>query len=76
VEAHCAGDERTILRTFLNSRPFPPEDEDSEIEKLLPLDEALARFAISERQIAQASGKWNACPVAPPSVRSEVVQDR
>jgi hypothetical protein len=56
-----------IPRILVNHGPFPPEDESAEIQAILPLERALQDGKISERQLAQASGKWQANPCEPES---------
>jgi gamma-glutamylcyclotransferase (GGCT)/AIG2-like uncharacterized protein YtfP len=60
VEAHWGGDQGVLARRLVNRGPFSPSDEASQARDLLPLEKALAEGRISERQIAQVSGLWNA----------------
>jgi hypothetical protein len=64
VRAHVEERETDIARLIANRGPFPPENEEAEIQAILPLDCALREGRISERQLAQASGKWHVNPAS------------
>jgi hypothetical protein len=62
VRAHVGEREMDIARAIANRGPFPSKHEEEEIQAILPLDSALLEGRISERQLAQASGKWHVNP--------------
>lgn len=64
VSEHCGTDEYAVARHIVNRGPMPPADEDVAIRRLLPLDVALASGRISERRLAQYSGRWNVEPAS------------
>jgi gamma-glutamylcyclotransferase (GGCT)/AIG2-like uncharacterized protein YtfP len=61
IEQHTDGDERTVAEKLCSFLPFSMADDRQEtIEDLLPLRQSLEKGVISERRLAQVSGKWNA----------------
>lgn len=61
---HCAGaKEEQLARRIVGQHPFPPVNSlTAAAQELMPLREAFANGTISERQLAQASKKWNVIP--------------
>lgn len=61
IEQHIDGNERAVAEKLSSFLPFSMADDRQEtIENLLPLRKSLEKGVISERRLAQVSGKWNA----------------
>ena len=59
AQAHCGANEEAIARHLATRTGLvPAASVEAETAKLLPIAAALARGDISERQLAQASGRW------------------
>jgi gamma-glutamylcyclotransferase (GGCT)/AIG2-like uncharacterized protein YtfP len=63
VAAYCGAEEESVGRRLAVSGPFPPvEGVDAEARRLLPLSQAILRGDVSERRLAQITGKWAVVP--------------
>jgi len=64
VNAHCSGKEEDIARELATKRlPWTMSGNPGEtVKRLLPLCDAVEREELSERRLAQHSGKWVVIP--------------
>ncbi len=63
AEAHSGGDETQIARALAGRVPFAfNPDADAVVRDLQPLAGSLASGLVSERRLAQASGRWATVP--------------
>jgi gamma-glutamylcyclotransferase (GGCT)/AIG2-like uncharacterized protein YtfP len=61
AEAHCGGHpESELARIIVSKNPWITGDGDHETEGYLPIWRAMQNGRLSERELAQASGVWNA----------------
>jgi gamma-glutamylcyclotransferase (GGCT)/AIG2-like uncharacterized protein YtfP len=63
VRAHWDGPEEEVVRQLMSRVPFSmARDPDERARGLVPLAGALERGELSERRLAQISGRWAVCP--------------
>jgi gamma-glutamylcyclotransferase (GGCT)/AIG2-like uncharacterized protein YtfP len=63
VAAHTGGDEDRVACEIAGQIPFSfGENREAVVARLLPLDASLGRGELSERRLAQFSGKWAVVP--------------
>lgn len=59
TKAHCNGNEQEVIKQLTRRLPWSMEIDTSEVIKsLTPISEAIKRGELSERRLAQETGKW------------------